>query len=78
MGYRHIALKTDANFPMALPMLFIQIDVKVFFTSIIFGPAGNENIWILNRAQKNYINFPKVYVPDGMGDFMDALSDPRW
>ena len=29
MGYRHIALKTDANFPMALPMLFIQIDVKV-------------------------------------------------
>jgi hypothetical protein len=46
MGYRHIALKTEANFPMALPMLFIQIDVK-------------------------------IYVPDGMGDFMDALSDPR-
>ena len=42
MGYRHIALKTDANFPMALPMLFIQIDVKVLFTSIIFGPAGNK------------------------------------
>ena len=31
---------------MALPMLFVQIDVK-------------------------------IYVPDGMGDFMDALSDPR-
>ena len=46
MGYRHIALKTEANFPMALPMLFIQIDVK-------------------------------IYVPDGFGDFMDALSDPR-
>ena len=35
MGYRHIALKTDANFPMALPMLFIQIDVKVFI-NIVF------------------------------------------
>ena len=35
MGYRHIALKTDANFPMALPMLFIQIDVKVFMNDFI-------------------------------------------
>ena len=46
MGYRHIALRTEGNFPMALPMLFCQIDVK-------------------------------IYVPDGLGDFMDALSDPR-
>ena len=46
MGYRHVALKTEANFPMALSMLFVQIDVK-------------------------------IYVPDGFGDFMDALSDPR-
>ena len=28
MGYRHIALRTEGNFPMALPMLFVQIDVK--------------------------------------------------
>ena len=46
MGYRHISLRTEGNFPMALPMLFCQIDVK-------------------------------IYVPDGLGDFMDALSDPR-
>ena len=43
MGYRHIALRTEGNFPLALPMLFCQIDVK-------------------------------IYVPDGLGDFMDALS----
>ena len=42
MGYRHIALKTDANFPMALPMLFIQIDVKVFFTSIHFQSQQDQ------------------------------------
>ncbi|KAG1691076.1 1-phosphatidylinositol 4,5-bisphosphate phosphodiesterase beta-4 [Nymphon striatum] len=45
-GYRHISLRTDANFPMSLPMLFCNIELK-------------------------------IYVPDGLGDLMDALSDPR-
>ena len=31
-GYRHIALRTEGNFPMSLPMLFCNIDLKV-------GPA---------------------------------------
>ncbi|XP_017892907.1 1-phosphatidylinositol 4,5-bisphosphate phosphodiesterase-like [Ceratina calcarata] len=29
-GYRHIALKTEANFPMALPMLFCNIELKIY------------------------------------------------
>uniref|UniRef100_A0A8D8ZLK0 Phosphoinositide phospholipase C n=1 Tax=Cacopsylla melanoneura TaxID=428564 RepID=A0A8D8ZLK0_9HEMI len=45
-GYRHISLRTEANFPMSLPMLFCNIELK-------------------------------IYVPDGMEDFMAALSDPR-
>ncbi|TRY75722.1 hypothetical protein TCAL_08675, partial [Tigriopus californicus] len=45
-GFRHIALKTEGNFPMSLPMLFCNIELK-------------------------------IYVPDGLGDFMDALCDPR-
>jgi len=45
-GYRHIALRTEGNFPMSLPMLFCNIDLK-------------------------------IYIPDGLGGFMDALSDPR-
>ncbi len=45
-GYRHISLRTEANFPMALPMLFCNIELK-------------------------------IYVPDGLGGLMDALSDPR-
>ncbi|KAJ8922881.1 hypothetical protein NQ315_007916 [Exocentrus adspersus] len=45
-GYRHISLRTEANFPMSLPMLFCNIELK-------------------------------IYVPDGFGDFMAALSDPR-
>jgi len=45
-GYRHIALRTEGNLPMTLPMLFCKIELK-------------------------------VYIPDGLGDFMEALSDPK-
>lgn len=45
-GYRHISLRTEGNFPMSLPMLFICIELK-------------------------------IYVPDGLHDLIDALSDPR-
>lgn len=45
-GYRHVSLRTEGNFPMSLPMLFCNIELK-------------------------------IYVPDGLGDLMDALSDPR-
>lgn len=29
-GYRHIALRTEANFPMSLPMLFCNIQLKIY------------------------------------------------
>ena len=29
-GYRHISLKTEANFPMALPMLFCAIELSIY------------------------------------------------
>ncbi|KAB7495953.1 1-phosphatidylinositol 4,5-bisphosphate phosphodiesterase [Armadillidium nasatum] len=45
-GFRHISLRTEGNFPMSLPMLFCNIELK-------------------------------IYIPDGLGDLMDALSDPR-
>lgn len=45
-GYRHIALRTEGNFPMSLPMLFCNIELK-------------------------------VYIPEGLDAFMEALSDPR-
>ncbi|CAK9302716.1 unnamed protein product [Gordionus sp. m RMFG-2023] len=44
-GYRHISLRTDANFPMSLPTIFCCIVLK-------------------------------TYVPDGLGNFVDALSAP--
>ncbi|CAG0883048.1 unnamed protein product [Cyprideis torosa] len=45
-GYRHISLRTEGNFPTSLPMLFCNIELK-------------------------------IYIPDGLGDLIDALSDPK-
>lgn len=37
-GYRHISLRTEANFPMSLPMLFCNIELKIYV------PDGFEGI----------------------------------
>jgi phosphatidylinositol phospholipase C, beta len=29
-GYRHISLRTEGNFPLALPMLFCNIELKIY------------------------------------------------
>lgn len=29
-GYRHISLRTEANFPMSLPMLFCNVELKIY------------------------------------------------
>lgn len=41
-GYRHISLKTEANFPMALPMLFCNIELKIYV------PDGFEGEFVLS------------------------------
>lgn len=37
-GYRHISLRSEANFPMALPMLFCNIELKIYV------PDGFEGV----------------------------------
>ena len=41
-GYRHISLRTEANFPMSLPMLFCNIELKIYV------PDGFEGKVLLN------------------------------
>ena len=36
-GYRHIALRTEGNFPMSLPMLFCNIELKVYIPEGLSG-----------------------------------------
>jgi len=40
-GYRHISLRTEANFPMSLPMLFCNIELKIYV------PDGFEGLRFL-------------------------------
>ena len=39
-GYRHIALRTEGNFPMTLPMLFINIELKVYIPDGLGGEGS--------------------------------------
>jgi hypothetical protein len=60
MGYRHIALRTEGNFPMALPMLFVQIDVKGRAYPFAMGtkpPPPKKNIFTLgSRCVERWYN----------------------
>jgi phosphatidylinositol phospholipase C, beta len=44
-GYRHIALRTEGNFPLALPMLFCNIELKIYVPDGLGGarPKLNSN-----------------------------------
>ncbi|XP_076659589.1 1-phosphatidylinositol 4,5-bisphosphate phosphodiesterase isoform X3 [Halictus rubicundus] len=47
-GYRHIALRTEANFPMSLPMLFCNIEIKIYV------PDGYEGLMDALTAPRSY------------------------
>ena len=46
-GYRHISLRTEANFPLSLPMLFCNIELKIYVPD---GFGGMCNRWYTERA----------------------------
>nr|CAD7403879.1 unnamed protein product [Timema cristinae] len=64
-GYRHISLRTEANFPMSLPMLFCNIELKIYV------PDGFEEVF------GSIPVFRSLYSHVSVSDFMAALSDPR-
>ena len=76
-GYRHIALRTEGNFPMSLPMLFCNIELKVYIPDGLNGTFPNYTysariLFIqLNRAwESSKLNFGPgaTYVPwDALG-----------
>lgn len=48
-GFRHISLRTEANFPMSLPMLFCNIDLKIYV------PDGFEDFMAALSDPKGFI-----------------------
>ena len=41
-GYRHISLKTEGNFPMSLPMLFCNIELKIYVPDGLGGKLVSD------------------------------------
>lgn len=53
-GYRHILLRSEANFPLSLPMLFCNIDINIYV------PDGFENFM-------DFLSDPKAYAGNQIG-----------
>ena len=45
-GYRHIALRTEGNFPMSLPMLFCNIELKVYIPEGLSGKIASSPVFL--------------------------------
>ncbi len=43
-GYRHISLRTEGNFPMSLPMLFCNIELKVYIPDGLNGKKESSDV----------------------------------
>jgi hypothetical protein len=48
-GYRHIPLRTESNCPLALPMLFCNIDLKIYIPE---GLGGTQHQIDINAASE--------------------------
>lgn len=53
-GYRHISLRTEANFPMSLPMLFCNIELKIYV------PDGFEDFMDALSDPRGFMGAAKV------------------
>lgn len=76
-GYRHISLRTEANFPMSLPMLFCNIELKIYvpdgfedFMAALSDPRG-----FMGAAQDRKDNMKQLGIEEtGAGAASDAMK----
>uniref|UniRef100_A0A6M2DTI9 1-phosphatidylinositol 4,5-bisphosphate phosphodiesterase n=1 Tax=Xenopsylla cheopis TaxID=163159 RepID=A0A6M2DTI9_XENCH len=80
-GYRHISLRTEANFPMSLPMLFCNIELKIYvpdgfedFMAALSDPRG-----FLGAADKRMDNMKNLGIEDagGLGDCKEEKKEAK-
>lgn len=71
-GYRHISLRTEANFPMSLPMLFCNIELKIYvpdgfedFMAALSDPRGFMGA---QQKQTEQMSSLGIEVTDGKGE----------
>ncbi|KAL5278131.1 PLCB4 family protein [Megaselia abdita] len=61
-GYRHILLRSEANFPLSLPMLFCNIDINIYV------PDGFENFM-------DFLSDPKAYAGNQIGPMKSSCDN---
>lgn len=79
-GYRHISLRTEANFPMSLPMLFCNIELKIYvpdgfedFMAALSDPRG-----FMGAAQDRKDNMKQLGIEEtGAGAASDAMKGDK-
>lgn len=79
-GYRHISLRTEANFPMSLPMLFCNIELKIYvpdgfedFMAALSDPRG-----FMGAAQERKDNMKQLGIEEtGTGAAGDAIKGDK-
>lgn len=59
-GYRHISLRTEANFPMSLPMLFCNIELKIYVPD---GFEGNIVFCLQDKFDIIFLQSLVVVIP---------------
>ncbi|XP_037917736.1 1-phosphatidylinositol 4,5-bisphosphate phosphodiesterase isoform X2 [Hermetia illucens] len=79
-GYRHISLRTEANFPMSLPMLFCNIELKIYvpdgfedFMAMLSDPRG-----FAGAAQKQQDKMKELGIEEtGGGAARDGMKEKK-
>ncbi|KAI4464026.1 phosphoinositide-specific phospholipase c family protein [Holotrichia oblita] len=78
-GFRHISLRTEANFPMSLPMLFCNIELKIYvpdgfedFMAALSDPRGFRE-----TQQKQNEQMSSMGIEVDKGDKVDKKEEKK-
>ncbi|XP_031629124.1 1-phosphatidylinositol 4,5-bisphosphate phosphodiesterase isoform X4 [Contarinia nasturtii] len=78
-GYRHISLRTEANFPMSLPMLFCNIELKIYvpdgfedFMDALSDPRG-----FMGAAKERQDNMKALGIEETAGSGDASKSEKK-
>lgn len=78
-GYRHISLRTEANFPMSLPMLFCNIELKIYVPDGFedFMAALSDPRAFMGAAKERKDNMKAMGIEEAAGAGGAAAGDKK-
>ncbi|XP_070495948.1 1-phosphatidylinositol 4,5-bisphosphate phosphodiesterase isoform X3 [Chironomus tepperi] len=78
-GYRHISLRTEANFPMSLPMLFCNIELKIYVPDGFedFMAALSDPRAFMGAAKERSDNMKAMGIEEASGSAGGGAADKK-